>query len=255
MRLIDTSNYEIREFPDTKLPRYAILSHTWGDEEVKFQDMLPPRQASGRGYDKVKGACRLALRNGFDFLWVDSCCIDKTSSSELSESINSMFQWYTNAAVCYAFIEDLAPNHSAEMRVSNCRWFTRGWTLQELLAPEIVEFYDADWNYRGTKQQFASAISDFTGIPSDTLRGHTSIFDSSVAARMSWAAHRETTRVEDMAYCLLGIFNINMALLYGEGSKAFWRLQKEIIQNSNDLTIFAWDAPKDTSRPFLPLLA
>ncbi|KAI4859899.1 HET-domain-containing protein [Hypoxylon rubiginosum] len=255
MRLINTSNYELREFLESEVPRYAILSHTWGDEEVSFQDMLSPHQAPGKGYEKIKQACRLARHNGFAHLWVDTCCIDKSSSSELSESINSMFQWYANAAVCYAFIADLPPDGPAEMTLPKCRWFHRGWTLQELLAPEIVEFYDMDWNYRGTKQQFASAISDFTGIPIDTLRGVTSISDSSLAARMSWAAHRQTTRIEDMAYCLLGIFNLNMALLYGEGSKAFRRLQREIIQHSNDLTIFAWEASKEVNTPFLSLLA
>ena len=255
MRLVNTFNYELHEFLESEIPRYAILSHTWGDEEASFQDMLSPRQALGKGYEKIQQACHLARQNGFAFLWVDTCCIDKSSSAELSESINSMFQWYANAAVCYAFIADLPPDGLTEMILPKCRWFTRGWTLQELLAPDVVEFYDSDWNKRGTKKQFASVISGFTGIPIDILRGDALISDSSVAARMSWAARRQTTRVEDMAYCLLGIFNLNMALLYGEGSKAFRRLQNEIIQTSNDLTIFAWDAPELVNAQFLSLFA
>ncbi|KAH7083876.1 hypothetical protein FB567DRAFT_425731, partial [Paraphoma chrysanthemicola] len=169
----------------------------------------------------------------------DWCCIDKSSSSELSESINSMFQWYQNAEVCYVYLADLATDSDVS-RNSLCRWFTRGWTLQELVAPKVVKFYDYKWNAIGTKVGLAHVISSSTSIPSHLLLGRSALSDSSIATRMSWAAQRQTTRLEDLAYCLLGIFEVNMPLIYGEDLRAFRRLQEELIKRNNDLTVFAW---------------
>lgn len=116
-----------------------------------------------------------------------------------------------------------------------------GWTLQELLAPSNVEFYDQDWAFRGSKKDHNDTISKFTSIPTKVLLKPTTIYKESVSARMSWASKRVTKRTEDIAYCLLGIFEINMPLIYGEGKRAFQRLQEEIVKRNNDLTIFAWD--------------
>jgi hypothetical protein len=154
-----------------------------------------------------------------------------------------MFQWYKAAELCYVALEDLLPDIAPEEGFSMCRWFTRGWTLQELLAPRTMKFYDMGWNYRGLKLDFISAIARITSVPMSLLKGYRDVAHYSVAEKMSWAACRQTTRVEDIGYCLLGIFDVNMPLIYGEGIKAFRRLQEEIVKRNNDLTIFAWESP------------
>lgn len=171
--------------------------------------------------------------------WIDSCCIDKASSAELSEAINSMFDWYRRAEVCYAYLTDVnlvSTYHSTkEKSFRNSAWFTRGWTLQELLAPQWVEFYDVNWKEIGTKSSLAPLITSITGI------AHLFKFtDASIAQKMSWASKRQTTRIEDQSYCLLGLFGVHMPPLYGEGKNAFHRLQMEIISQSDDESIFAW---------------
>lgn len=208
--------------------------------------MSSRRLSLRKGYDKISATCQLARRQGLKYVWVDTCCIDKSSSAEITESINSMFQWYKDAAVCYVYLEDLEPNSVSEEALAQCRWFTRGWTLQELIAPENVEFYDVAWGFKGTRVDFVDAISVITKIPKEVLLSEISISMYSVAQRMSWAAQRRTTRIEDSSYCLFGIFDVNLPLIYGEGAKAFLRLQEQIIKRSNDLTILAWqeDSPR-----------
>jgi hypothetical protein len=158
-----------------------------------------------------------------------------------------MFQWYKAAAHCYVYLSDLRPGTPAEDGLGACRWFTRGWTLQELIAPNEVQFYDREWKYIGSKADFSETIASITRINVKVLLGYDKAKRYSVASRMAWAAHRQTERTEDLAYCLLGIFDVNMPLIYGEGAKAFRRLQEEIIKSSNDLTIFAWDGEKALS--------
>jgi hypothetical protein len=240
MRLINTATLELQDFSLKTIPPYAILSHTWGTDEVTFQDALSRNVSSGKGYMKIQQSCLLARRRGLEFAWVDTCCIDKTSSAELTEAINSMFRWYRDAAVCFVYLEDLEPDAAIEEALPRCRWFTRGWTLQEFIAPEDAAFYDMAWNHKGTKISMFNFLSKFTKIPPDILRRPGTLYNYSVSSRMTWAAYRETTRIEDIAYCLLGIFDVNMPLIYGEGIKAFRRLQEEIVKRSNDMTIFAW---------------
>ncbi|KAK3314578.1 heterokaryon incompatibility protein-domain-containing protein [Apodospora peruviana] len=259
MRLIHTTTLQLHEFVGSAIPPYAILSHTWQDDEVSFQDMMSsPDVVMKPGYDKIFQTCRLAREQHIEFAWVDTCCIDKASSAELTESINSMFAWYKKAVVCYAYLADL---HSTSLALDLCSWFTRGWTLQELLAPNRMYFYNMDWEHVGSKYDLASRITGTTGIPKPVILGQVTLDSCSVAMRMSWAANRETTRVEDMAYSLLGIFGVHMPLIYGEGTAAFRRLQEEIIKRNNDLTIFAWDhtpyalAEQQTEQTVLPLLA
>ena len=174
--------------------------------------------------------------------WIDSCCIDKSSSAELSEAINSMYRWYSDAQVCYAFLFDVWDTsgqdpHELGSEFRRSKWFTRGWTLQELLAPSTLVFFDRDWKDIGTKSSLKDLLESITGVKEEHL------FDcrkASVAQKMSWAAIRETTRVEDQAYCLMGLFQVNMPPLYGEGERAFLRLQSEILRTSDDASIFAW---------------
>ncbi|KAJ3580135.1 hypothetical protein NPX13_g429 [Xylaria arbuscula] len=245
MRLLKVSSITFREFFEPNVPKYAILSHTWEEEEVLFNDIKNKERAKHKiGYRKVEKACSLARSQGYKYIWIDTCCIDKSSSAELTEAINSMYRWYKESDVCYAFLSDVSEagfecSPSDEMERS--RWFTRGWTLQELLAPDKVEFYSSNWQRIGNKRDddICSIIADITKIDESVLRGK-DIFDISIARRMYWASGRETTRIEDLAYSLLGIFDINMPLIYGEGHKAFRRLQEEILKTTDDQSIFAW---------------
>ncbi|KAH6848199.1 heterokaryon incompatibility protein-domain-containing protein [Chaetomium sp. MPI-CAGE-AT-0009] len=244
MYLINCKDYTLEFHHGPSGVKYLILSHTWGDGEVTFKDMANLEDAKTKtGFRKIKGICTEALQVGVPYAWVDTCCIDKSSSAELSESINSMYHWYQCADRCIAYLDDLEAGNegAAEHQLRRCRWFTRGWTLQELIAPKFVVFVDEQWNKRGTKESLGPILSRITRIDTRVLQRIRPLHEVAVAQRMSWAARRETTRAEDMAYCLLGIFDINMPLLYGEREKAFTRLQQAILQQTDDLSIFAWD--------------
>ena len=250
------------------IPEFAILSHTWWEGEISFLDMMaiksdPEHAATKRpGYAKIVQTCKQAIKDNISYVWVDTCCIDKTSSAELSEAINTMYRWYQQAKTCYAVLNDFDTSDAdVETALSRCRWFTRGWCLQELIAPRSVEFFDGKWNRIGSKAELKSMIAGITNLNEDVLVGKTAIESISVACRMSWAAGRQTTREEDIAYCLLGIFDVNMPMLYGEGGqKAFMRLQEEIIKISNDLSIFAFsnaveEGKVDSMQPYSDLFA
>ncbi|OCK73797.1 HET-domain-containing protein, partial [Lepidopterella palustris CBS 459.81] len=285
MRLLNVDSLEVEEFFDENIPRYAILSHTWGSEELSFQDWqticrfnaFNARDDTGSwdfyadfhrnqiaslrrksGYAKILKSCREARKDKLHFVWVDTCCIDKTSSAELSEAINSMYRWYNASAVCYAYLADVqesrSPSHP-DSAFRRSRWFTRGWTLQELLAPAKLLFFDAKWKYISSKSDLAETIHSITGIKPIYLTTYRNYSTISIAQRMSWASRRTTTRKEDMAYCLLGIFEVNMPLLYGEGEKAFLRLQEEIIKESTDQTILAWGYGMRTDTKLNSILA
>ena len=244
MRLINIATYKLESFDEVNLPKYGILSHTWEGEEVQFSEMINDSMANLQSepkFRKVRECSKLAQIDGFKYIWVDTCCIDKSSSAELQEAINSMFRWYENAEVCYVFLSDHASGKLSDSRsLGKCRWVTRGWTLQELIAPSVVKFYAEDWSLLGDKENDAGYIADATGINLAALESR-DLSNASVAQRMSWAAKRNCTRLEDVAYSLMGLFGINMPMLYGEGNNAFRRLQEEIVKSSNDLTIFAWN--------------
>ena len=240
MRLLHISTLKLHEFFDDQIPFYVILSHTWGNEEVTLQDLEKEESKNRAGYAKITGCCALALSSGWEWVWIDTCCIDKTSSADLSEAINSMYRWYRDSQVCYAYLTDciVSPGISSDVEFLQSRWFTRGWTLQELLAPGTVIFYDRDWREIGTKSSLTAQISRITGIGPQFM---TDLKGANIAAKMSWASRRQTSRVEDMAYSLLGIFDLTMPLLYGEGNNAFKRLQFELIASmSYDESIYAW---------------
>ncbi|KAI0708586.1 hypothetical protein C8Q76DRAFT_799832 [Earliella scabrosa] len=206
---------------------------------------------------KVQRACAIARNNGHRYIWIDSCCIDKTSSAELSAAINSMYRWYRRSSVCYAFLSDfpsvlnnrILDQEYIEGCFQRSRWFSRGWTLQELIAPKVVVFLDQDWRYWGTKATLATLVEKATKIDALILTGEMELRQVSVARRLSWASRRITTVEEDHAYSLLGIFDINMPTLYGEGSRAFVRLQEEIIKRNPDQSLFAWGIPYDQPIP------
>jgi hypothetical protein len=343
---------------DQTTPEYAILSHRWSDGEVSFKEIQDPTRdvEEKRGYKKVEQFCNKAKENKIRYVWVDTCCIDKDSSAELSQSINSIFEWYKDARECYVYLADVSDQSDSELRkelnelelekkrlekerleqkeeedewdeeeeeeeeldhereeenekleklekkleslkaekkmlkrllknrassrrseeilpknyqvdFEKSEWFTRGWTLQELIAPRKITFYDRNWNPIGSKEDHCKLISRITGINPEFLRLNKTpggedferdIRTASISARMSWASGRETTREEDVAYSLLGIFGVSMPALYGEGGhQAFIRLQEEIIKKSDDQTILAWsrDSKGDLNLGFSGALA
>ena len=246
---------KVLEFSDDETTEYAILSHRWIAQEVDYREMVKLAKMAVEerdeirqcdGYRKILQSCKQAQNDRYEWLWVDTCCINKRSSAELSEAINSMCRWYENAKVCYAYLHDVLgssfPTASDKERYPDfCgwpEWFSRGWTLQELIAPSNVQFLNKNWQNIGDKRTLAPTLVGITGIPVHIhgLNGNRPC----VAQIMSWAAHRKTTRVEDRAYSLMGLLDVNMSMMYGEGKKAFHRLQLEIIRTSNDQSIFAW---------------
>ncbi|RMZ34758.1 hypothetical protein D0859_01050 [Hortaea werneckii] len=274
--------YYLKEIADALEERYAILSHRWyPDGDILYADLANQQQPEIRnkqGWRKLRYAVDQAERDRYRYVWIDTCCIDKTSSTELSEAINSMFFWYQQAQVCYAYLWDISsecpplsdartPNAEGDVsetpgegqysqavdahpesavvrqwrvKFTECSWFTRGWTLQELIAPREVRFFGVDWNRLGSSHHLVETIAARTLIDADLLRGRKELKRYSIAQRMSWAADRVTSRIEDRAYSLLGLFDVNVPLLYGEREKAFMRLQEEIIRRSNDQSILAW---------------
>lgn len=224
-------------------PPYAILSHTWGraGEEVTFQELTEKRGRGKAGYQKIVFCGEQAKHDGLQYFWVDTCCIDKTSSAELSEAINSMFAWYRNAQKCYVYLSDVAKvNDDGADELSRStwksafresRWFTRGWTLQELTAPSQVEFFSSDYQRLGDKKSLEVTIKEITRIPVRAIQGHPST-EFTIDERISWSNVRRTTRPEDRAYSLLGILGVNMPLIYGEGEESAFR-RIRIVTNQN----------------------
>ncbi|KAK5121999.1 hypothetical protein LTR85_004571 [Meristemomyces frigidus] len=255
MRLINTETLQFESFADSERPPYTILSHRWGKgehDEISFEDMKISRAArpayKSAGYNKLEGFCALTRRLGRGFAWMDTCCIDKTNSTELSEAINSMYRWYLEATTCVAYLQDVDSSIGDTASLEQSVWFTRGWTLQELIAPREVLFYDREWTKIGTKDALLDRLSGITGIPQRILSGAAEPSSCSVAQRMSWAAHRSTERVEDRAYSLMGLFDVSLPMIYGEREKAFLKLQQAIIENSDDESVFTWSL-SDTEHP------
>jgi hypothetical protein len=218
-----------KDFIDN-IPPYAILSHTWGPDEaeVTFEDLTNQTGEDKAGYIKLQFCADQAAKDGLQYFWVDTCCINKWNNTELTEAINSMFRWYRDAAKCYVYLSDVNDkNDDLSPSFQKSRWFTRGWTLQELIAPKSVEFFSFKGTRLGDKRSLEQQIYEITGIATQALRGDL-LSEFSVAERWSWAAKRKTTRKEDGAYCLLGIFGIYMPLIYGEGGEAFTRLEEKI---------------------------
>ncbi|KAH7068507.1 heterokaryon incompatibility protein-domain-containing protein [Paraphoma chrysanthemicola] len=277
MRLLDTTTFELhsREQEYFKSEGYAILSHRWVGAEITFEQIsrhsaelrnagawqMPTPQL-----EKIRGACLTARNLGFKWMWIDNCCINKSSTTEESESINSMFKWYRDAQVCITYLSDVEmrspplpprqggihttppgpPNHTIFKRHDGrtpSEWFSRGWTLQELLAPHDMRFFDMNWNYMGTKTSLAREIQAITRIDATYLTGERDFRQACIAVKMSWLSSRTTTRQEDMTYSMLGLFNTTMSPQYGEGQRAFMRLQHQLLSSTTDESLFAWRMP------------
>jgi hypothetical protein len=233
MRLLKSDNeggFSFTTFKQRDVPPYAILSHTWDSEEVTFQDFTNPTGKRKAGYEKIRFCGEQARRDGLHFFWVDTCCINKTNNFELTTAINNMFHWYQTATKCYVYLSDV----SNLPEFAESRWFTRGWTLQELLAPKSVEFFSYEGVKLGDKKSLVPLIGRITGIPEKALQG-LPLSSFSVTERISWQENRGTTRAEDKYYSLLGIFDVHLPLLYGEGGgKAVRRLIEQIKMTIDD---------------------
>jgi len=248
---------KVLEFGDDEVAEYAILSHRWIGQEVDYNEIVKLAKVGEEerseirqrdGYRKILQSCEQAKKDGYKWLWVDTCCIDKRSSAELSEAINSMYRWYKNSRICYVYFHDV-PDPSFPTARNNVRypkskgwpeWFSRGWTLQEMIAPRDLQFFNRDWHPISDKRTLSGILENITRVPQHILKEGLSSNRPCVAQIMSWAADRTTTRVEDKAYSLMGLLDVNMPMLYGEGKKAFRRLQLEIMRTSDDQSIFAW---------------
>lgn len=243
MRLLQLSSSNeltlTKNLKQVDIPPYAILSHTWADDnnEVTFEDILGNSGKEKSGYRKILFCGRQARIDNLEYFWVDSCCIDRTNSTELNESIVSMYDWYRNAKICYVYLADVSipelehgeiPQASLQLALQKSRWFLRGWTLQELLAPAKVIFFDQHNSRLGDKEELKKLVSTITGISETALRGD-ALRDFMVSERYEWARKRQTTRQEDWAYSLQGIFGVSVLPQYGEGrASAIHRLIKEV---------------------------
>ncbi|KAI0483980.1 HET-domain-containing protein [Xylariaceae sp. FL0804] len=297
MWLLNTATLRLESFDEVRAASvpYAILSHVWGKGEVLFHEVEQEQkhhddddyededgdasiqaQATGKekerkgrvqrreGWAKIRGFFAAARRLGLSHAWIDTCCIDKRNSADLSEALNSMYAYYRDANVCLIYLRDVpgppSPTEQQQQQeqqeeeqeeetrreaqlgaVRASVWFSRGWTLQELLAPARRRFFAEDWTEIPGGEGLDDVLAAASGIDHAVIRDRDIVPKYSVAERMSWAAGRRTTRPEDAAYSLMGIFGVSMPVLYGEGmTKAFMRLQAEIMQMSFDMTIFAW---------------
>ncbi|KAF4836560.1 Vegetative incompatibility protein HET-E-1 [Colletotrichum tropicale] len=195
----------------------------------------------------MQQACLIALEYGLGYMWIDTCCIDKTSSVEMSEAINSMFKWYQDSQICITYLSDVSDEVCSHLESTlasgsfgSSRWFTRSWTLQELIAPKRLLFFSRNWRLIADRDDIWLPLYEITAVDPDVFGGR-GLSKIPAARKMFWAARRHATRPEDVAYSLMGIFDVLMPLRYGEGEKAFLRLQKEITRETeDDATLFAW---------------
>ncbi|KAF2831485.1 kinesin light chain 1 [Ophiobolus disseminans] len=260
-RLPGDDSFELITFDDNSAPPYAILSHTWTTgQEITYKELLAGTGINKSGYAKLRFCGDRARADGLQYFWVDTCCIDKATSVELSTAINSMFRWYQRATKCYVYLSDVSvPKEVTDaeaFRISweqafRCSWwFTRGWTLQELLAPASVEFFSHEGKRLGSRISLEQEIHEITDIPIDALRGQR-LTEFSVEERTGWAAKRTTTVKEDRVYCLLGIFGVFLPLIYGEGEEyATLRLQEEIQKRQQGRENYVQDLSVPVSLPF-----
>lgn len=222
--------------------RYAILSHTWLDnknQEVKFKDFRGYRSRLKRkaaGYEKVAFTMKQAEKDNLQYCWVDTCCINRKDSAEYAAALKSMFDWYRQSEICYVLLSDVSTSKSAtkkkklEDQIRDSRWFTRGWTLQELVAPKTVKFFSSDKKYLGDKIGLIDLISKITKIPQEVLREPDRLKEIGIAKKFYWSAGRQTFAPEDKAYCLLGILGVDIEIIPGQEATAFARVLDAIYR-------------------------
>ena len=268
MRLLSCrteGRFELTSFKDDDVPPYAILSHTWSDgQEVTYNELVAGIGKKKAGYGKLRFCGERAAQDGLKYFWVDTCCINKGDSIELSTAINSMFRWYQRAGKCYIYLSDVyVPSEVDDIQAfrstwdgafRRSRWFTRGWTLQELLAPRIAEFFSQNDRLLGSKISLEREINEITQIPIAALRS-SSFLGFGIEERINWVSKRRTTVQEDKVYCLLGIFGVFLPVNYGEGEDyAFGRLRREIASQVELLAVSDRANVPSTSGTFYILL-
>jgi hypothetical protein len=239
MRLLHFDQLEglvLTDFRGKTIPRYAILSHTWGEDEILFEDIGSGTYKYKNGYRKIQFCATRAAQDQLQYFWVDTCCIDRWNGREVSNAINLIFSWYKAAARCYVCLSDVSVSTTSETHQQSdweaafraSRWFTRGWTLQELIAPRSVEFFSCEGQRIGDKTSLKQLVHEITGIPHAALQ-NCPLGEFSILERMRWAENRETSLEEDLVYCLFGILGVSLPTFYGEGrEKALERLQAEL---------------------------
>lgn len=242
MRLLERTakgTYRLQDFRGKQVPAYAILSHTWDQDdsqEIRLEDVEMRPNSSKRGWDKLRFCLNRAKHDGLQWVWIDTCCIDKRDAVELSTAINSMFRWYENAARCYVYLTNVSSANESDSdwhsAFRSSRWHSRGWTLQELIAPTDLDFYSRESQHLGSRKSLVTMLVDITGVSAGALQGET-LANFSVEEKEAWAITRTTTVEEDMVYSLLGIFDVTMPLIYGEGKeRARRRLRHELLLNT-----------------------
>ncbi|EUC48006.1 hypothetical protein COCMIDRAFT_3138 [Bipolaris oryzae ATCC 44560] len=259
LKIEDNGGLSFAEFDEDTKPPYAILSHRWGREgtEVTFEDLQENTREDKLGYKKIRLCGKQAERDGLQYFWVDTCCINKANKAELSLAIQSMFRWYRESARCYVYLSDVSSpplgtilaSGLQKSEVQNSEWFTRGWTLQELLAPSSVEFFSQEWEKLGDRKSLVQQVHEATGIPYLALQGG-ALSQFSVSDRLRWIEYRHTTCPEDKAYSLAGVVDVDLAPCYGEGVEgAFRRLHDEIDKSSRCIQdLCGTDSRKDKQR-------
>lgn len=252
MHLLNVRTRLLEHFYDP--PPYAILSHLWtAGEAHRFREVGTPGIDKKPGYYKADMCCKLAFEDGLDYIWIDTCCADAESSTAFTEALNSSYTWFQNAQVCYVYLDDVDGSEDLEKESSTfrrSRWFKRAWTLPELLAPQNSFFLSSNWSMIGTKVGLATVISDITGIHRDAILYPNRVPFFSIAARMSWAKGRKSSKGEDRVYALMGLFGVNLPIVYGEGEKkTFIKLQHSIMRTSDDQSILAWQSVSSPSSP------
>ncbi|KAI6110692.1 hypothetical protein EDD16DRAFT_1231821 [Pisolithus croceorrhizus] len=250
MYLLNINTQQLEDIHERR--PYAILSHAWRVGETHhFHEIGTENVRIQPGYEKVEMCCELARQDGLDYVWIDTCCADANSSAAHTERTISAYTWYQQAQVCYTYLDDVDGSEDPREGYSTfrrSRWFKRAWTLQELLAPKHVFFFAKDWTMIGTKAGLSNVISGMTGIHKDALEHPERVPSFSIATRMSWAKERTTSKEEDRVYALMGLFGVNLPILYGEGeTRTFLKLQNEIIKTTDDQSIFAWCPAAGTS--------
>jgi hypothetical protein len=267
MRLLNVYNLKLVEFSDDKRPAYAIASHRWDEHEATFVDVRDTQNTSTTGYQKVKDFAKYVKDHvsGVDWLWIDTCCINKDSTAELSKAINLMFEWYYQADVCLAYLRDVEEVRD-ELRFQQSEWFERGWTLQELLAPRVVVFLTRTWEVIGNKgastneykstnvgDSIEDAIAEITNVPREVLQEYQRSSQLSTQEKIQWMEGRKATEEEDLTYALFGILNVSLAVIYGERGRARDRLlavlrereELELRQARQYREISSWVSPTD----------
>lgn len=245
MWLINTSTVRPREFTSST-PPYVIFSHTTATTEASFEELEQTRSDSCKEkFNIIERACDLARAAGIEWLWNHSACVDERSSAALSEAINSLAQVHRNCEYIIIYLEDLDWEPGGEdltsERLATCRWIRNIWAIPEIIFPREASFYSSEWKQIGTKKSLLLHLSSIIGIDRAVLEDSDCLEDYSIARRMSWASEMSVSRIEDSAYALLGLFDISMPIVYGEGRKAFLKLQEEIMRDTDDLSLLAWD--------------